>query len=191
MELQHVNLKIFADDHTAVDATACIGLFHDWIRQNALDELLIDVADYRHVQQGPSVILIGLQADYCIDNTGGRYGLRYNRKAACEGTNQDRFRQALTSAARACRMIETQLDGNPAPRFSGQSLELLINDRALAPNTPETHSACRPEFETFLDSLYGAGQYELEAHDEPRSRFGFTVRGGGPLDLDTLISEAN
>lgn len=191
MELQHVNLKIFADDQSTVDATAYIGLFHDWIRQNALDELLIDVADYRHVPQGPSVILIGLEADYCIDNSGGRYGLRYNRKAACAGTNQDRFRQALTSAARACRMIESQLEGNPSPTFSGQALELLINDRALAPNTPETHTACRPEVETFLDSIYGTGQYELAAYDEPRSRFGFTVRGAAPLDLDTLISEAN
>ena len=188
MELQHVNLKIFADDPSAVDATAYIGLFHNWIRENSLDELLIDVADYRHVPHGPSVILIGLEADYCIDNTAGRYGLRYNRKAGCDGTNQDRFRQALNAAARACRMIENQVDTKPAPTFSGQSLELLINDRALAPNTPETHAACRPEVESFLDSLYGSGQYELEAHTEPRSRFGYTIRGAGPLDLDALIA---
>ena len=60
-------------------------------------ELLLDVADYRHVPAGPGVMLIGNEGDYSVDNTGDRLGIRYNRKAALDGDNQDRLRQAARS----------------------------------------------------------------------------------------------
>ncbi|MBW1832016.1 MAG: hypothetical protein JRJ10_10020, partial [Deltaproteobacteria bacterium] len=45
-----------------------IPVFHEWIRAKKItDELLIDVADYAHVPQGPGVVLIGHQSDYYLD----------------------------------------------------------------------------------------------------------------------------
>ncbi len=102
MQLQHVNVKIYVDGDLNVDPARFIEVFHRWIREQATNELLIDVADYRHVPSGPGVLLVGFEADYGMDNTGGRYGLRYNRKAPLEGSNADRVRQALRSAAYAC-----------------------------------------------------------------------------------------
>ena len=110
------------------------------------------------------MVLVGHEADYALDNTGGRYGLLYNRKAPLEGQNQGRFHQALAAAATACTRLEAEVEGL---RFSRTELQLLVNDRALAPNTPETLAAVQPELESFLSQLAGEGGFRIE-HD-PRS----------------------
>ena len=62
-----------------------IPVFHRWIREQAMPELLIDVADYSHVPAGPGVMVIGHEANYSVDNRENRLGLLYNRRAALEG----------------------------------------------------------------------------------------------------------
>ena len=64
-------------------------MFHSWIQEQVGEGLLLDVADYRHVHEGPGVILIGYEGNYSVDNTDNRLGVRYNRKAALDGNNQD------------------------------------------------------------------------------------------------------
>jgi hypothetical protein len=184
MELQHVNAKIYVDGDLPVDPERFIPVFHDWVRDQDMAELLIDVADYRHVPQGPGVLLVGHEADYALDHSDGKYGLRYNRKSACDGTNAVRFDQALRSAAQACLRLEAAL-GADGLSFSRTSFELYINDRACAPNTPETLAACQPEFEAYLASTTPGG-FELVHHADPRGRFGFTVTAKNPLDFDHI-----
>ncbi len=191
MELQHVNVKIYADgDDTcggrSPDPARFIEVFHQWIREQVLDELLIDVADYRHVPAGPGVILIGHEGDYSMDNTDDRWGLRYNRKAPLKGTNENRFAQALRSAANACGLLEAEFAEDGPLKFSRREFELFINDRALAPNTPETYAACRPGLESFLEKVLGHGEFSLEHRSNPRSRFGVTVKVARPFDLAAI-----
>ena len=186
MELQHVNVKIPVEGELAVAPRLFIDVFHQWIREGVFDELLIDVADYRHVPAGPGVMLIGHEADYSLDNAGGRWGLRYNRKAPLAGTNEDRFAQALRSAAGACRLLETHFAADGPLAFSRREFELLINDRALAPNTPETWAACQPELSTCVKRMLGHGDFSLEQHQDRRARFGVTVAAARPFDLMTI-----
>ncbi len=187
MELQHVNVKIYVDGDLRVDPASFIEVFHQWIREQAFGELLIDVADYRHVPAGPGVILIGHEADYSMDNTGDRWGLRYNRKARVDGSNEDRFGQALRSAAEACSLLENHFTNEGPLKFSRQELELFINDRALAPNTPETYAACKTELEPFLQKVLGHGEFQLQHNGDPRSRFGVSVQIARPFDLTALL----
>ena len=81
MELQHLNVKLLLENSQDLDLDAIVNIFHGWIQEQLCEELLLDVADYRHVHHGPGVVLIGHEADYAIDNTDGRWGIRYNRKA--------------------------------------------------------------------------------------------------------------
>ena len=106
MNLQHVNVKLLASDPQEVDLEPLVPIFHSWIEQKVFEELLLDVADYRHVPAGPGVMLIGLQADYSVDNTGDRLGVRYNRKAALDGDNQECLRQAAHAALAAFQRLE-------------------------------------------------------------------------------------
>lgn len=186
MELQHVNVKIFVDGELPVDPARFIDVFHAWIRDGLLDELLVDVADYRLVPAGPGVLLVGHEADYSMDHTDNRWGLRYNRKAPLAGSNEDRFRQALGSAANACQLLEEHFADDGPLKFSRQEFELFINDRAMAPNTPETFEACKPEMGAFLTKVLGHGEFSVEHHSDPRSRFGVTVRLTRPFDLTAL-----
>jgi len=180
MELQHVNVKIFVDGDLSVDPEQVINVFHNWTAEQSCDELLIDVADYRHVPAGPGVVLVGLEADYAMDNAGQRWGLLYNRKVSMDGSNEDRFTQAFRAAAAACQRLEDQLTGL---KFSRQEFQLFINDRALAPNVPETLDACRGEIESFLQTVLGHGDATLTAEPDPRRRFGVQVQTGAPFDL--------
>lgn len=186
MELQHVNVKIYVNGDFNADLARFIDVFHQWIRDQVLDELLIDVVDYRHVPAGPGVVLVALEADYSLDNTGHRLGMRYNRKAPVDGSNEVRFRQALASAAKACRLLEDRFAGEGPLKFSRQEFKLFINDRALAPNTPQTHTACRPEIETFLKNVLGHDDFTLEPRRDPGSRFGVGVKVARPFDLNVL-----
>ena len=186
MDLQHVNIKIPVEGDLEVAPERFIGIFHNWIKNDKLDELLIDVADHRHVPAGPGVMLIGHEADFSMDHTGNRWGLRYSRKAPLPGSNEDRFRQALKSAANACCLLESELAEDGPLTFSRREFELFINDRALAPNTSETYAACKPELEAFVQGVLGHGEFTLTHTGDPRTLFRVTVTAAKPVDLAAM-----
>ncbi len=52
------------------DLDPAIDVFHRFIQQGLVEGLILDVADYRHVQQGPGVLLVGHDIDYGINQSG-------------------------------------------------------------------------------------------------------------------------
>ena len=188
MQLQHVNVKIFAAK-LQIDLERLIEIFHRWVAGQTMPEMLIDIADYRHVPNGPSVLVVGHEADYALDQTGGRYGLLYNRKDAVAGSNHDRLQQSLQSVAAACQQLESEFD-EESLKFSRQEFEIVINDRALAPNTEETYSSAKPELDAFLSQTLGHGQFQIERQsNDPRSRFGVVVKSSQPFDLAAIMKD--
>ena len=95
---------------------------------------------------------------------------------------------ALRSAVNACRLLETQFAQEGPLTFSRREFELFINDRALAPNTPETYSACRPELDAFLSSVLGHDEFSLEHNSDPRCRFGVVVNVAKPFELTAILA---
>lgn len=187
MELQHVNVKIYVDGDLQIDPERFIEVFHRWVAEQSTDELLIDVADYRHVPAGPGVVMVGHKADYAMDNAGSRFGLLYNRKAPLEGSNECRLHQALKSAADTCRLLEAEFDREGPLKFNRHEFAIIINDRALAPNTDDTYNSCKTEIESFLTTTLGHEQFSLELQsDDPRCRFTVIVKLVRPLDFAGL-----
>jgi hypothetical protein len=176
MQLQHVNLKLLVKNPGEVDLEPLIPVFHSWIQEQPLGELLLDVADYRHVYAGPGVVLIGHEGDYSVDNTDHRLGIRYNRKAVLNGGNVERLQQAARAALTACQRLEADPRLGGKLRFNGQDMELFINDRLLAPNGAETREAVRPDFEAFFQKLFRGGKYSLLNGGEPRRLFAVSVK---------------
>lgn len=163
--IQHINIKIFARDSSAVHLEDAIGIFHQWIRDRVCPEMLIDVADYMHVHEGPGILLIAHEANYSLDQRGGRLGLLYNRKAELDGTFGDRLAQAHKAALAACDRLEQEAPFKGKLEFDRRSIEFFVNDRLLAPNTDETWQAVRPELESYF-----AGS-TLTRTGEPRDLF--------------------
>src|ERR1700722_7223555 len=136
MQLQHVNVKLLVQSRGVASLEPLVPVFHGWIEnQDARDELLIDVADYSHVPAGPGVVLIGHEGNYSVDNTGNRLGVRYNRKAAVDGSNQDRLAQAARAPLTACRRLAAEPRLSDKFQFNGRDIEIFVNDRLVAPNT--------------------------------------------------------
>jgi hypothetical protein len=187
MELQHINVKLLLNNSGDIDLEPLIPVFHRWIQEQGWDELLLDVADYRHVYAGPGVILIGHEANYSVDNSGNRPGVRYNRKAALEGSNQDRLKQAAAAALRACWRIEADPRLNSKLRFNGHEIEISVNDRLLAPNNPATREAIQPDLATLLAELFAGGEYALTFDESPRNLFSVSVKTPATFSAEELL----
>ncbi len=187
LEVQHVNVKLFVEGTEEV-LEPLVPVFHRWIQEKPLEELLLDVADYRHVFNGPGVVLIGHQANYSVDNTEGNLGVLYNRKTPLEGTNQDRLKQAARAALSAYEKLQTEPKIGEKIRFPGTKIHVLINDRLLAPNVPETRKAFDPELREFCAKLFGGAQYAASYENDPRRRFGVTLEPAQPIPSERLIA---
>jgi hypothetical protein len=167
--IQHINVKVFVADASAIDLADTVGVFHQWIKDSVCLEMLIDVAEYRHVPAGPGVLLIGHEANYSFDERENRLGLLYNRKESLEGTFLSRLAQAHRAALEACDRLERETVFDGKLKFDRSALEVFVNDRLLAPNTEETWQSLKPEFEKyFIDST-------IERRGEPRDLFRVAV----------------
>jgi len=178
MQLQHINAKIFVEGELVVPLARFIEVFHGWVANQAFDEMLVDVADYRHVPNGPGVVMVGLESDWSIDQTGGRFGLRYNRKAALDGTNDDRFLHALREAAKVCALLEKEF---PGLKFSRTEFELFVNDRAFCPHTPEGVENFKSALVSFLKNALGQAKFDATYPTDPRTLVGAVVRLSAPV----------
>jgi len=187
MQLQHVNVKLLLGKPEDLDLAPLVPVFHSWIQDQVCEELLLDVGDYRHVHAGPGVILVGHEANYSVDNTNNRPGVCYKRKAALEGSNQDRLTKAALAALRACERFESDPSLNGKFRFNGQEIEISINDRLFAPNNPATREAIQPELAPFLQRLFAGGEYSLSFDESPRNLFSVSVKTPERYSVETLV----
>jgi len=188
MEMQHVNVKLLVRDPGDVDLEPLIPVFHSWIQKQVGEGLLLDVADYRHVPEGPGVVLIGHEGNYSVDNTDDRLGVRYNRKAALDGSNQDRLKQAARAALTACQRLEAESRLGGKLRFDGQEMEIFINDRLLAPNNEATREAFKSDFATFLQQLFRGGKFTTSFSSDTRRLLGVSVKTAEPVRLADLLA---
>jgi hypothetical protein len=184
IDVQHVNVKFFLLNAAGVKTADYTGVFNGWIQTRALGELLVDVADYGHVHQGPGLVLIGHESNYSLDETGGRLGLLYNRKALVEGSNQARLRQAVARALTAAQKLEREQGFH----FDGSEVQLILNDRRLAPNTPETLAVLRPDLEALFNTLFAGAAYTVtHSSTDPRERFTVNVTTAAGFDISALL----
>ena len=187
MQLQHVNVKLLVQNPEEARLEPLIPVFHSWIEAQNGDELLIDVADYTHVPAGPGVVLIGHEGNYSVDNTGNRLGVRYNRKAAFDGGNQDSLTQAARAALSACRRLEAEPRLGGKFRFNGQDIEIFINDRLVAPNNAATREAFDADFQLFSRKLFRGKEYSISYGEDPRSLFTAFVKAARPFSVAELL----
>ncbi|HVU22884.1 MAG TPA: hypothetical protein VHE13_02090 [Opitutus sp.] len=185
MDLQHFVAKIPVDGPLAIDPAKVVDVFHGWVaKQTVPGVVLIDVAELLHIPNGPGVIAVGVEADYSLDHTGGIWGILARRKNVVPGTNADRIARALRDAARTGEILRQTF---PELKLSRTTFELIVNDRAIAPNTPDTYAAALPEIAEALSGILGTRDFALTRHDtERRQRFGVTVAVAQPFDLESL-----
>ena len=191
MELQHVNIKIFAAKHDGVSLGDAAGVFHRWIQKGDFgDELLLDVADYVHVPAGPGMMLIGHEAFYGLEyGAENRLGLLYNQRTRVEGTNQQRITLALERVIRAAHRLENEPEYKGKLTFHLNDALIVANDRLLVPNQAASFEALREDINAAIQSVSG-GTSVNPAYEEgdPRSRFQVSLKITAPTSLHELVS---
>ena len=176
MSFQRISVKLFVNEPNNVVLAEYVPIFQRWIQQSRLAGLLIDVVDYKHVVDGPGVILIGSESDYALDMQQGRPGLLYTRKRQL----QPEFAAALTDALRLALTAAQLLEGDRKLKgritFDPTQALISLHDRLRAPNSVETFEAVRPALTSVLGQLYGVDAFTLAAaFDDPRHLFAVQV----------------
>jgi hypothetical protein len=174
-DLQHVNIKLFATPESRVHWPDLVPIFHRWIQEQAVEGMLIDVADYAHVPNGPGILLVAHEGFYSVDQRDGRLGFLYNRRMALEGSISDKLEQAWSSALAAARKLEGEPVLGGTLRFDENDCEVFVNDRMLAPNTPETYDRLSPAIHEFFERRL-ARPVKLDWKADPRELFRVRVK---------------
>jgi hypothetical protein len=181
MQPRRFSVKYFVQGDIAFDLAALVPVFQRWIQQRSVEGLLIDVADYKHVFQGPGVVLIGHEGDYSFDLRDGRPGLLYTRKRALQATLADDLRLATRLAAEAARRLESESVLNGV-RFAFDEAEITFLDRMNTPNAPETFEGIRDSLREFAEDFYQTSTVVIESVEvDPRK----------PLTVRLALSREN
>lgn len=188
-ELQRIGLKVFASDDSTVRAREVVPVFHRWIQTRALDGLLlVDVADYAHVPEGPGAVLVAHEGNFSIDLADDRLGLLFYRKTQAPGALADRLRLLARTTLQAARLLEQDPALAGRLRFRGERIELFANDRLLAPNDEATRAAFAPALRELLAVLYGPVDCRIEpASDDVRERFGVRIEAPAPVSVADVL----
>lgn len=170
-----------------MNAEAFIPVFHRWIKEHTLPELVIDVANYVHVPQGPGVVLIGHGSDYFMDEGEGRLGLLHNRKRSGPGPAD-----CLEDLARRTLHAASLLERDPALaglQFVPNELLFRVNDCLAAPSNDATFAALKPELESLAKRLF-EGPFELTRSGAAKDLFAVRIKSPATVSLATLLARA-
>ena len=194
MDTPKYDLKLFLQHASGLDLQALIPVFHRWIQTRAVDDLLIDVVDYRHVPYGPGVILIGHDAHYGIDTAwAGRAGLLYSRRRETHASRahmqgvQRRLKSVFHDALTVCRLLATDSTLQGQLQFCTDAFLLRVNDRLQAPNTCDRFEYLHTQLEPFVQQLYASEAVNVEHLSEPQSSLTVSIKAPYALPLDDLL----
>ena len=149
-----VYVKFFVENNETPDLIAVGAVFHRWIQTAAVPGRLLDVADYKHVPQGPGMILVGNDGDYGLDLGNGRYGLIYTQKREWQSDSlQERVRLTWQRALQATALLAD--DASLDVAFRTDQVEIAFVDRLNTPNTDETLTAVHDDIVSTLRELTG------------------------------------
>ena len=188
MESSGFNIKVFLEVWE-VSPEETFKTFNNWISESS-EETLIDVADYSHVHEGPITLLVGHEANYCIDQTDSRLGLLYSRKRL-NGTPGARLQTLFRSALEACLRLEREEKLQGRVRFRGNQFLLIANDRLNTPNSEKSLDALRPELETVLGTIFDRAEFSIGRDPDGKKRLALSVSTAEDCDVGTLLGRLN
>ena len=151
-DIVRIGAKLYAENPGVIVADDYVPLFHGWIQRRVLDGTPIDVADYKHVPDGPGIMLIGHEADRALDSARAAPASSTSASGRARGALEERFAAAIEAADRTAAEIED----DPAAagvRFGRDEILLRVNDRLRAPNDDATLEELRPAIVAALGTV--------------------------------------
>ena len=176
---QRLILRFELHGGAEVDLDDVIPVFHGWIQNGRLSTMLIDVADYKHVEASPGVVLIGHTDDCGIDNGLPRadagQGFHYTRKHARlsdEASFLERLRQLWANALEAAEALEQEAGLEVA--VNPGRLQLMVPDRLRYAFTEANVQAVGTLVREWLTEVFGSTDISV-THPEIDERLPLTL----------------
>jgi hypothetical protein len=189
LDVHKIVVKVYVEDPSGLSHDEFVPVFHSWIQNHAVpDHTLIDVADYAHTHNGPGTLLVALEANFYLDRLDGQLGLSYSRKQPVDGSFIDRLRQACVACLDGCARLEDDAKFAGRIKFRTDELSLRLNDRLLAPNTPQTFQAVRSDLRKLAGEMYPGAGIDLEHYQSDKTLFEVRIRADQSPDLATLLN---
>ncbi len=167
--------------------TDVVPVFHNWIGRQLVEEVLIDVADYSHVHQGPAVMLVALEADYVFDLAGGLPGIRYIRKRSIPDSLPSALAQSVAAVAQAAHLLQesTLIDG---VAFDVSHVEIEILDKLNYPYRDERYTQFEEALQRVGAEAYAGEVAIMRTIADPRRPVKLELRGNAATTLDQIVS---
>ena len=103
------------------DIESFVPLFHNWIQEDKIpNHIMVDVVDYKHIPDGPGIMLIAHEGNFSIDLENGKAGFLYTRKQILGEDIVDNIKTITTILDQACKLLETTDSLNGKISFNNQ-----------------------------------------------------------------------
>jgi hypothetical protein len=178
MTAKRIAVKFYAQNPDVVDTHAFVAVFQRWIQEHTVEGLLIDVADYKHVPNGPGVLLIAHEGDYSYHLGEGRAGVQYISKHPLSDTLETAVATVLRLTLEAAVALEKEASLNGLV-FDFSTVRIVLQDRLNFPNNEAMFAAVQPVIKAFFEQLLGVG-VEIANGNPADSREALTLLAGLP-----------
>ena len=176
MELQKFGIKLFLDSNGSYSSKDFIPVFHSWIQDKIVaDNLVIDVADYSHIPDGPGIMLIAHEGHFSLDQENLKPGIMYMRKTELKGSFKVRFKKVLSTVIEAADRLHNN-NINKKIHFINNSFRFIANDRLYAENTIENQTLYKNSIKKVLNEIYPDSNIEFDDVSNNKERLAFTVQ---------------
>ena len=185
---RRLGVKFSLKQQPTLEPEDILPIFQRWIQERRLEGMLIDVIDYKHVPEGPGIVLIADEADIAYDLTDGETGLNYIRKRDLPGNLDEALRFVFRGALAAALALEAEAPGDIVFEFG--SAKISFFDRMHYHNKPEVFADARPIMTDLLSEIYDRAVAVSRFYDDPRALFALrcTVEDGSAIDVNALVA---
>ena len=166
---RRLGVKFNLKQQPALEPEDILPIFQRWIQEHAIEGMLIDVIDYKHVPEGPGVVLIADEADIAYDLSDGEIGLHYIRKRDIPPDLSSALRVTFCGALEAARALEAEAPGDISFDFSWAKISFL--DRMHYRNEAAVFEKARETLTESLGDIFGAAVAITRQYDDPRAVF--------------------
>ncbi|MYE26696.1 MAG: hypothetical protein F4X87_05680 [Chloroflexi bacterium] len=184
---KRLGVKFSLKQQPTLQPEEILPIFQRWIQEHAIEGMLIDVIDYKHVPDGPGIVLIADEFDLAYDLADGEIGLYYIRKRNLPESLDDSLRLVISRTLAAARALEAEAPSDIV--FDYRSAKISFLDRIHYRNEPEIFEAVRRTLSETLSEVFGADIVITRMYDDPRAIFALRcIADCANVDADALIA---
>ena len=174
MDLHKFGIKLFIKNTNNYSSKKFIPIFHKWIQNKSIpNHLLIDVADYSHIVDGPGIMLVAHEGQFSLDQENRQPGMMYMRKESFDGSFVECFHFVFAMAQHASNLLATSSEG--ALEFSKKSIRFIANDRRLVENNVKNRELYQDKISKIIKDKFPNNSWEYSAISNEDERLAFTV----------------